>query len=594
MCGLFGFKLKKPLDDNDILEAKKKTQDLNHRGPDNLGFWFNKEDGIFLGHTRLSVIDLSDQSNQPVSRKNHHMIYNGEIYNYKNLKKNLQNKGIQFKTKGDSEVLIEEWIQSGKDSLEKFEGMFAFAIYDGIDLVIARDIFGEKPLYYCINEKGFFFSSEINILKSFLKLKFKPSNYDILSFMALGYLQGDKTGYDQIKSLNPSSMIIVDKNNTINYQKYYEVENINDHNKKKFFEKKDQNYFKNLLCESIESRMISDVPVGIYLSSGLDSSLIASIISREFNKKVDCFSVSFSDGVDEFELAKKISDHLGHNIIKIDSHKDYDWHNIPKNLFKLYGTLNDNITGELVRIMSQKAKDNITVALSGIGGDELFCGYNNYDYFFRNKNILNNFFLNLLSDTLNKTPFKNLNKLKSFFYKINGNNSYKYIGSKNWVFNLFTKNRFFQNLELDGIDEKKNIFSSIKYYDLKQTLPNYYLSANDFGSMRSSLEMRSPFLNKKILEFSNTYDEKFYIKNGKKFFIKNLIEEYLPDNLINKKKMGFIFPIERYLKNIKKEDIENDFINKKSLNFVWKNKENKDFVKFVMRLNMLNIISKND
>ena len=140
--------------------------------------------------------------------------------------------------------------------------------------------------------------------------------------------------------------------------------------------------------------MISDVPIGLFLSSGLDSSLIASIISKEFNRKIDCFSVSFSDGVDEFHLAKKISDHLGHNMNKIDSHSDYDWINLPDNLFGLYKTLNDNITGELVRIMSLKAKKKITVALSGIGGDELFCGYNNYDFFLRNQKLLNNNILN--------------------------------------------------------------------------------------------------------------------------------------------------------------------------------------------------------
>ena len=157
MCGLFGFKLKTSLDDSTIYEAKKKLEDLKHRGPDNIGFWFDKKEGIFLGHTRLSIIDLTKDSNQPISKKNHHMIYNGEIYNHKILKKSLETKGVNFQTKGDSEVLIEEWINSGKETLLKLEGMFAFAIYDGNDLIIARDIFGEKPLYYVNNKEGFFF-----------------------------------------------------------------------------------------------------------------------------------------------------------------------------------------------------------------------------------------------------------------------------------------------------------------------------------------------------------------------------------------------------------------------------------------------------
>ena len=594
MCGLFGFKLKTPLEDSTIYEAKKKLEDLKHRGPDNIGFWFDKKEGIFLGHTRLSIIDLTKDSNQPISKKNHHMIYNGEIYNHKILKKSLETKGVNFQTKGDSEVLIEEWINSGKETLLKLEGMFAFAIYDGKELIIARDIFGEKPLYYVNNKEGFFFSSEIGILKSFLNLKFSPSEDDIYSFLALGYLQGSNTGYDQIKSLSPSSIIVLDKKNNIKFKEYYKIDNIKQKNKKKSFEKKDQNNFKNILCESIESRMISDVPVGIFLSSGLDSSLIASIVSKEFNRKVDCFSVSFADGVDEFDLAKKISDYLGHNMIKIDSYTDYDWLNIPDNLFKLYETLNDNITGELVRIMSVKAKERITVALSGIGGDELFCGYNNYDFFLRNQNLLDNKYLNYLSAILYKTPIKNLERFKSFYYKVNGNNSYKYIGTKHWIYNYLVKNSSLKKIDLQNMNEENSIFSSIKKYDLQQTLPNYYLSANDLGSMRSSLEMRSPFLNKKILEFSNDFDEKFYVQNGKKFFIKNLLKEYLPQNLINKKKLGFIFPIARYIKNIKISDIKNDFIDKKTLEFLWQNKEKKDFVKFIMRLNILNKIKKND
>ena len=594
MCGLFGFKLKTSLDDSTIYEAKKKLEDLKHRGPDNIGFWFDKKEGIFLGHTRLSIIDLTKDSNQPISKKNHHMIYNGEIYNHKILKKSLETKGVNFQTKGDSEVLIEEWINSGKETLLKLEGMFAFAIYDGNDLIIARDIFGEKPLYYVNNKEGFFFSSEIGILKSFLNLRFSPSEDDIYSFLALGYLQGSNTGYDQIKSLSPSSIIVLDKKNNIEFKEYYKIDNIKQKNKKKSFEKKDQNDFKNILCESIESRMISDVPVGIFLSSGLDSSLIASIVSKEFDRKVDCFSVSFTDGVDEFDLAKKISDYLGHNMIKIDSYTDYDWVNIPDNLFKLYETLNDNITGELVRIMSVKAKERITVALSGIGGDELFCGYNNYDFFLINQNLLDNKYLNYLSALLYKTPIKNLERFKSFHYKVNGNNSYKYIGTKHWIYNYLVKNSSLKKIDLQNMNEENSIFSSIKKYDLQQTLPNYYLSANDLGSMRSSLEMRSPFLNKKILEFSNNFDEKFYVQNGKKFFIKNLLKEYLPQNFINKKKLGFIFPIARYIKNIQINDIKNDFIDKKTLEFLWKNKEKKDFVKLIMRLNILNKMKKND
>ena len=167
MCGLFGFKLKKTLDEGLISKARKKLIDLNHRGPDNIGYWYDKNNGIFLGHTRLSVIDLSEESNQPISRKNHHMIYNGEIYNYKFLKKNLEDKGIKFSTNGDSEVLLEEWIENGKDALNKLDGMFAFAVYDGHDLVIARDIFGEKPLYYIKNDEGFFLIRNRNIKKFF-------------------------------------------------------------------------------------------------------------------------------------------------------------------------------------------------------------------------------------------------------------------------------------------------------------------------------------------------------------------------------------------------------------------------------------------
>ena len=154
------------------------------------------------------------------------MIYNGEIYNYKFLKKNLADKGIKFSTNGDSEVLLEEWIENGKDALNKLDGMFAFAVYDGHDLVIARDIFGEKPLYYIKNDEGFFFSSEIGILKSFLNIKFKPSKNEIYSFLALGYLQGNHTGYEKIKSLEPSTLITIDEKNNIQLKKYYEAEKI--------------------------------------------------------------------------------------------------------------------------------------------------------------------------------------------------------------------------------------------------------------------------------------------------------------------------------------------------------------------------------
>tara|TARA_B110000027_G_C16120861_1_gene302869 strand:- start:1548 stop:3317 length:1770 start_codon:yes stop_codon:yes gene_type:complete len=589
MCGIFGFKLKRSLNDNDLKNSLEHLNLLKNRGPDNQGHYVDKENGVFLGHTRLSIIDLSEKANQPFIKDSSVIVYNGEIYNFKELKNDLKNKFLQ--TNSDTEVLLSLWKQDRLQGLRKIDGMFAFAIYENNELYIGTDYFGEKPIYYLNNDKGFYFSSEPKVLIKFLNLTPSLKQNELEEFLSLGFILSPGTGFEQLKVLEPNSLIKIGHKNEIKSSKIFLIEEIPEKNKKTELNDKDYSDFKNIFLKSLNRRLISDVPLGILLSSGLDSTLVAAAMVKEFNLNPLTFTASFEDGVNEMPAVKKIVKYLNLENIEISSSEDTSWQKLDENTLELYSVLNDNTSGLHTRQICNVAKNHIKVGLTGIGGDELFYGYNNYDFINKYKFLYSNSkLIKRLSNYLNKfIKNKKINNLNNIIFN---NNFHSYIASKNREIGRLIDTGY---LSLKGSPKilESNIIDYVRKFDLNNALFSSYLTSADRGSMSKSLELRSPFLSIELLNFSNKFHSKIF-KNNKKIFIKKLLKEYLPEELINKKKIGFNFPLKRFLKNKKIKfgySLPDSFIDELNINI-----EKKYYDKIAFRLLMIDKFenSKND
>ena len=580
MCGIFGFKLNRALNESDLNKSLKYLNLLINRGPDNQGYYIDKENGVFLGHTRLSIIDLSKESNQPFIKDNSVIVYNGEVYNYKELKEELNYSN--FLTNSDTEVLLSLWQKNKLDGLRKIDGMFAFAIYENKELCIGTDYFGEKPIYYLKNDQGFYFSSEPKVLVEFLNLNVSLNQNEFEEFISLGFIMSPGTGFKKLKVLEQNTLIKIDQNNKIEKSKIFHINEILDKDKKTSLTNQDYRDFKEIFLRSLKRRLISDVPLGLLLSSGLDSTLIATTMVKEFNLKPLTFTASFEDGVDEEPLVKKLTDFLGLDNIKISSSIDDTWKQLDQKTLDLYTVLNDNISGVYTKQICNEAKKYIKVGLTGIGGDELFYGYNNYDFVNKYKFLYSHSkLIKKLADKLIK--FIKIKKFLNFNNIIFDNNYHNYIASKNrQIGKLIYRN--YLSLNNDPKINESKIINYIRKFDLNHALFSSYLTSADRGSMSRSIELRTPFLSIELLNFSNKFHPIIF-KDNKKLFIKNLLKEYLPEEYINKKKIGFNFPLKRFLKNKKinyRKNLPNNFINELNINI-----EEKNFDKIAFRLLMI-------
>ena len=379
MCGIFGFYLKeKKIDDIQKQNAIKALNLLNHRGPDHTDYWINQKNNFFLGHTRLSIIDNTSKANQPFFKNETALSYNGEIYNYKELKEELK-KDFSFSSTGDTEVLFNFLLKNKVTNIEKLDGMFAFSFYDNGELYLCTDLFGEKPLYYIQNESGFFFASEIKILTNFLNIKKDNCEDKKNKFLMFGFLK-ENTFYKNLKYCPQASILKIKDGKlvqNIQYWKYNEA--LKNSEKKKIIEKKDIHEIKNLLISSCEKKLNSDQPISLLLSSGIDSTLLAAIYQKELNVKLETFHASFENlkntnsEFNETKLTKKIAKYLNLDITieKIDFNENFF---SVKNLLKIFDEPNDNISSLLTQVINKRMSKKYKVGISGLGGDEIFYG----------------------------------------------------------------------------------------------------------------------------------------------------------------------------------------------------------------------------
>jgi len=575
MCGITGFV--DFTNKSNISVLKKMTSALVHRGPDNLDYFFKKKDfGILgLGHTRLSIIDLSSAGAQPMSFDGVTITYNGEIYNYLEIKRELIKNNYNFTTDTDTEVLLKAYHFWGDEFVNLLIGMFSIAIYDSKtnNIKLIRDRLGVKPLYWMLNNGLFLFASEI---KSFFNHESFRKEIDFnqaFNYFSKGYIDGDGSIFTNVKKLLPGSILtlnLVSKKLTIhNYWK------VND-----FFSKKEKisdlnqaiEECENLLISACNYRMISDVPLGVFLSGGYDSSLVAAILSRNSMEKIHTFTIGFQEHeFNEANHAAKVANYLG------TDHKElYCSNEDVIEMIDLLPKVWDEPFGDTSAIptllLSRFAKKHITVALSADGGDEIFAGYNKYLQFRKKINFIkrvpsfsyrfltyllgNRFSLACIEKTSSKLVRERVARVAASLGKTM-NESF-IISSQ--IFSNDQLEIFFKGLQkIDPslINTHDHSWLQVaQVQDINSYLPENILTKVDRATMAFGLEGREPLLDHRIVEFAGKLDDALKINKGVgKFLLREIAHQYIPRELIEKPKKGFTPPISHWMRGILKEQI---------------------------------------
>jgi asparagine synthase (glutamine-hydrolysing) len=549
MCGICGFY---GSEDKDLIKSMTKL--LRHRGPDDTGIFTDKN--ISLGHTRLSIIDLSKAGHQPMSNKEGILTisYNGEIYNYKELRKDLEKKGYKFSSSTDTEVVLSSYQEYGEKCIEQFNGMFAFAIWDSTkkSLFIARDRLGIKPLYYYYNKttNHLIFSSEIKSILLYPDIPRKINFNALNNYLNLRYIPGSDTLFQNIKKLLPGHTLTIG-NDLFKLKPFWHLP----------LPKSDSNpaELKERLSKSIELRLQSDVPVGVYLSGGIDSASIVALTSKLKNELVKTFTVGFNSEYDELPKARIIADHYStdHHEITVDG-------NIVKMLPKIIYHL-DQPHGDPVIIpmikLSELASKKVKVVLSGEGADETLGGYVQYKTM-RTAQTIKHLppailktlsrlapipLLDLLYDYPSSIGKKGKEKLKDFISELRHDGAaYSHLISI-----LSNKDREELGIQKPTIhfDNNKPLLNKILHYDTVNWLPNYPLYLNDRMTMANSIEGRVPFLDHTFVEYANSLPIDQKLGRTDKVVLRHAMKESLPKS----KKHAFLMPLDNWFDQLKSE-----------------------------------------
>ena len=561
MCGIFGFYLKRSLKDKDIEKGHAAISKLTHRGPDNLGVWHDKAKGLFLGHTRLSIQDTSSQNNQPYLDSNLSLIFNGEIYNFLEIRKDLKKSGCVFKTEGDTEVFAKSWQKYGEKSLNIFDGMFSFCLFQNNTLSLGVDIFGEKPLYWYQSKEGFYFSSEPRPLVELLDLKVDLIQENVNQFLMLGYIPSPNTIYKGLNRCEPASIINISEDGRFSLRKYWSrPEQYIGKGKVLPATSVELDKIEDALNTSLSRRIISDVPLGIFLSSGVDSTLIAALLRKNHNRDFLALTVSYNQkNNDESVRAKKIASHLNLNHIIVNNFESKKEHTIEK-LHNIYNEPNTGLTAFSVDQMAKLAKPYFTVALAGVGGDEVFYGYGKHHFLYKNRNIISNRRLLKFLKFASAFPSKYIRKFQTLNYLSS-------VAPEEILFALKNPPYFIDELWYEDFSElskkyfnnlnSENFVTEVRNFDLDVNLPNMIIPSMERASMKHGIEVRSPFLSKGVLNEVSSIDYRKFVKFGQKSVLRNLLSRYIPRELFEHPKQGFIFPNSELLYN---SDIDKKYI----------------------------------
>lgn len=583
MCGIVGFKTTKNY--QRLKESlPKAADDLRHRGPDDSGLFFDEKGGIGFAHRRLSIIDLSSAGHQPMKSDNGdvHLIYNGEIYNFKEIRETLVGYGHTFKSSTDSEVALKAYLQWGIDCLRKFVGMFALAIWDTREqsLFLARDRLGIKPLYYHLKNGTFLFASELKSLMAFSSFERDIDSDAIPLFLHYQYIPSPRTIFQNTYKLLPGHFLIFNNTNISmhDYWKYPDRQRASgntDMDENLALEKLDE-----LLTTAVSDRLVSDVPLGSLLSGGIDSTVITALMQKVCSSPTKTFSIGFEEkGYNEAPWAARIARYLGTDHKELYVTPREAMKVIPR-LPEIYDEPFADSSAIPTFLISKLTRSHVTVALSGDGGDEQFSGYVRY---WMTKAMAGGF--NHIPDFIKKTlamilghippqwieriylpwhrhlpqRFQVANfpdkwqKLTHLLGETDISELYRMticLWSQNDVFQISGKRLQKSHYEETFLEtEGWPVLSRLMRVDQKTYLPDAMLTKVDRASMATSLEVRVPLLDHRVVEFTSRLPENFKYRNGTgKYLLKKLLSRYVPTRLFERPKMGFGIPIDKWFR----------------------------------------------
>jgi len=590
MCGIAGF-----IDfsyNTSVETLEQMINSMQHRGPDGYGTQiFNSPSAkIGLGHRRLSIIDVTDAGKQPMSYKHLHITFNGEMYNYMEVKNTLIDLGHHFKTHSDTEVILHAFEEWGVSCLQQFVGMFAFVLYNENDknVFCARDRAGVKPLFIYQTEDLFLFSSELKAFHTHQGFK-KEINMDaVAAFMQYGNVPHPYCIFKNCRKLEAGNFLVFNlATKKTEHKKYWNVYDA--YNKPKlsidFAEAKAQT--KAILTKAFEYRMVADVPVGVFLSGGYDSACVTSILQSNTSKKIKTFTIGVPDaGLNEAPYAKDVANHLGTDHTELYCSE--------KEMLALINTLPlhyDEPFGDSSAIptmlVSKMAREKVTVALSADAGDEIFAGYNRYDFLMKYRQRIQKipgFARRSISGLMNTVPSSKIPVLKN---KYNFHNRYEKLkgimkdpSAQRIMLSLseqYTSDQLNDLMEAKyspietgylSREMQKEFYTPLSYMmaiDYQTYLLDDILQKVDRATMSASLEGREPFLDQHIIEWAAQLPDDYKYHNGiKKYILKEIVHDYIPKELMERPKMGFAIPIKNWLANELKDHLE-EYLDEKLL-----------------------------
>ena len=548
MCGIYGTTLT-----YDEQQVKKKLERTSFRGPDKMG-WQTYQNGrskVTFGHNRLSIIDLDPRSNQPFAYYDKvHIVFNGEIYNFQVLKKQLKGKGYQFKTTSDTEVICAAYMEYGEQCVHYLNGMFAFVIYDVDQQILfgAKDRLGQKPLYYYYDGTDFEFASQISSIQMF-NSNLSISKHAINEYLAWDYIPAPYSIFNEVKKLEDGFSFVFDlTNRTFLKKQYWDIDYTGQNYFKGSFEQA-QDHLEELLTDAVRIRLFADVPVGVFLSGGIDSSLVAAMATKTTDEKVKTFSVKFNEKeYDESTYAQAVADHLrtDHHVIECDYKEGIEF---VKDFSTYYDEPFADSSAIPSMLLSKHTRQEVTVALSGDAGDENFLGYTKYVWVRSNKKIFQipQGIRNIGASILEPMPYKN-NRLSTIA---------QYLRTPT-IEHAFIKSRTSPNtswLERNEINydfdeckylfhNNKNIYERASDFDLKTYLPNDINTKVDRASMAFSLEVRAPLLDYRVVEFAESLPTSFkFTQDDQKKILKKILYKHVPKKVFERPKSGFAVPL---------------------------------------------------
>lgn len=568
MCGIAGF-----LSKNFVLkeEFSRMVHTLNKRGPDDFGIWNAPNSKITLGHTRLSILDLSQMGHQPMHDKTNRftITYNGEIYNYQEIKSKLENLGYTFKSTTDTEVILSAWTEWGVDSINLFRGMFAFGIWDDYkkQLFLVRDRLGIKPLLWAQVKNGFVFSSQLNSILESNLIERKMSKDSLFDFLAQGSVCQPRTIIEDVFSLSPGTYMIIDEHLNFETKCYWNISSNIDTIKKEISGitfKEGAKIVRNSLEESCQLHMLSDVNVGSFLSGGVDSTSITAIMARLSSSRIMSFSIGFENNrstINELDAARMSAYHIGtlHSEIIINNI------DVKENFNDFIKAIDQpTIDGANTYFVCKAASNEIKVALSGLGGDEFFAGYPHFNYLNESErkipSWLNSFLV--LVEKIRPNKYTRSAIIRNLDITNRYSNLRRFLHDDDIYISLqqslkvhFTP-QFLESYIDPFIDRTKDSIYQTSIIESKNYLLNTLLRDSDALGMHYSMEIRPVMLDHNFIELALALPSNFKVRNREqKAILKEAVRDLLPEGHLKRPKTGFELPLGYWANNVLKDQL---------------------------------------